>query len=224
MSSEVSFKDKVVAIETIFQMSYPDRFDNPEWQKSTKKYDMNKISTIINTDFSKENLKLAIEEERFDETASYFLKILKRSPMINVFEKVAMDNFLNTADTRKDFVIALNNYLHNFNAKSFEAMVSLLESRKLEPNSNAAKWPIMTFMKAYQFPEKFYVVKPTTAKKMANFFQIEINYTPRPTYKTYKILNKMVLDVKKETRIKANSLMQVQGMIFVAINQLEDIE
>jgi hypothetical protein len=220
MDNVVPFYEKVETVKAIFEMTYPGNFKNDDWIKNSKKYNMTKISDILNTDFAKEELFKQIKAENFDEVALYFLKIFKRSPMINVFEKIALDNFLNLPQTRKDFILALYDLMYKFNAKSFEKMVSVLESRKQEQNSNAAKWPIITFIKAYQFPDKYYIVKPTTAKRTAIFFEIETNYTPRPTYKTHKILNNLILDVQKESKMKNRSLMEIQAMIFVAISQI----
>ena len=62
-----------------------------------------------------------------------------------------------------------------------------------------AKWPIVSAVPYYLFPNKEAFVKPTTAKGIIAFLELEdLHYKPMPSWEFYRGYLKVLDQVKKE--------------------------
>lgn len=114
--------------------------------------------------------------------------------MISMFEKPKFKSFINTrnSDEKKTLVDGLKLALHGKQQQGFELQLELLKIDKL------AKWSIITAVPAYYRLQEEIFVKPTTAKGIVNYFELEgITYKPTPSWEFYEKYRAYILEMKK---------------------------
>lgn len=155
---------------------YPKGFESEELLLELKKHKVGKM-----TDFAVEVLsKKAMKREL--ETMDNIQKMISRSSLVSVFEKMRFRDLIQESDVlfKKEFVHALYTMLHVNQQAGFEQIVSLLEPYKL------AKWPIVTVLLTYYNPTVEVFVKPTTVKRIIEVLELEdLTYTPKVDYVFY---------------------------------------
>ncbi len=202
-------------IDRVFLDMFPDGLEDTAWNELGKKHNPNKIFKMFENELSKDNLKHLIDIKKYGEVLDISLAAIKKSSVVSVFEKVAFQNFVKYVD-RKEFAEKFYNFLYNYNDKSFEEFVTVLISCKKYKNANPAKWPVISFFKAYQNPEEFVIVKPNTVKAVAKFLDFDIEYKPLPNTNTYKNVLNMVKEYQQNSSIcKNENLMITQAVLFV---------
>ena len=162
--------------EEEFLYRYPGGFDNPEMIEIRKKHKLDKMIEMTQDAFVKRNFKLP------DLIAENTVKIITRSSLISVFEKPKYRDFVYSLppDERKRLAKGLEGILHGDEQKGFEATVDVLRNGKL------AKWSLMTVCQAYFRPQVEVFVKPTVAKGVIQYFELnQLHYSPKPTWAFY---------------------------------------
>jgi len=112
-----------------------------------------------------------------------------------MFEKPKFRDFIQSLnDSDKSFLVdALDNLLHGKQQVGFEAMVDLLKTAKL------AKWSLVSIIPAYYQPTTEVFVKPTTAKNVIRFFEVEqLIYKPTPTWAFYQAYRDLINQMKRQ--------------------------
>lgn len=185
--------EKLKLAEANFLSEYPGGFEHPEMLKIGKKHKMDKMIELAKGSFAASNFtqdSLVCEN---------MVKLVNRSSMVSMFEKPKFRDFVNGMNDEKRafFVDALKEMLHGKKQLGFEAFVELLKTEKL------AKWSLVTILPTYLSPKKEVFVKPTTAKGVIEFFEVEeLVYKPQPTWQFYigyrKLINQMKKQVSKE--------------------------
>ena len=90
-------------------------------------------------------------------------------------------------------VDALIEFLHGEQYAGFEALVELLLTEKI------AKWSLLTIIPTYYAPTKEVFVKPTTAKGVIRYFEVEnLAYKPAATWRFYKGYRSLINKTKKK--------------------------
>ncbi len=205
-------------IDNQFLEAFPNGFEDQRWNELGKKHNPNKIFNIFNNEFSKQSFKTLLDEESYEEICEIALKLVKSASVVSVFEKVAFTNFMKYEST-SEFCNALFNFLYAYNEQSFETFVSILARHKNQKNANAAKWPIVSFFKAYQDPNNYVLVKPNTVKAVAKALDYDISYQSYPNVETYNKVLEMVKSYKKDSSVcKSSSLMLTQAVLFTVLN------
>ncbi len=182
-------RSKLKSAERAFLSQYPQGFDDPEMLKIIKKHRMSPLVDMARESFSERacsNVHLA---------AANMVKIVSRSSMVSLFEKPKFRDFVKALDeNEKAFLVnALREILHGRQQAGFEAMVDILKTGKL------AKWSLVTIIPAYYKPTREVFVKPTTAKGIIRFFELEDPvYKPTPSWDFYRKYRKLINDGKKE--------------------------
>jgi hypothetical protein len=70
-------------------------------------------------------------------------------------------------------------------------MLSVLQTGKL------AKWSLMTILPVYFNPQQEVFVKPTTAKGVIKYFELEsLEYKPMPSWEFYKTFRETILEMR----------------------------
>ena len=89
---------------------------------------------------------------------------------------------------------AIEKRLHGRNKRDgFDEMVGMLSHYKI------AKWPIVSVVPFYCAPRREAFVKPTTAKGILAYLEIEEpQYTPRPSWEFYSAYRKLLQQIKRE--------------------------
>jgi hypothetical protein len=126
--------------------------------------------------------------------ADTLIKIVSRSSMVSRFEKPQFRNFIESlGPMEKDaLAYAVENRLHGEKKRGFDEMLGILLHYKL------AKWAIISVVPFYFSPKREVFVKPTTAKGILAFLEIDdLHYAPTPSWDFYRGYRGLVADIKK---------------------------
>lgn len=182
-------EQKLKIAEAGFCAQYPGGFEHPEMIKVGKKHRMDKMIEFAQASFSKKQCR------NIEETADNMVKIVSRSSMVSMFEKPKFKDFVNHLSTNeKAFLVdALSRMLHGKQQAGFGAMVDLLKIGKL------AKWSLVSIIPAYYAPDTEVFVKPTTAKGIIQYFDInDLVYKPTPSWDFYQAYRRLINDAKQK--------------------------
>ncbi len=168
---------KLKQAETQFLDKYPEGFMHPDLQALGKKHKMEQMIALAQESFSKNRF-------RDPQTiAENMVKIISRSSMVSMFEKPKFRDATKGFSEKDTKLLSsgLKNFLHGNQQRGFETMVDVLKPIKL------AKWSLVTIIPNYYHPDKEVFVKPTTAKGVIQYFELEdLAYKPAPTWEFYQ--------------------------------------
>lgn len=119
-------------------------------------------------------------------------KLISKSSLVSVFEKVKFRNLIQESDDlfKRDIVGAIRVMLHENEETGFTQLVNLLAPYQL------AKWPIITVLLTYYRPKQDVFVKPTTVKQIIQVMELEdIHYTSKVNYDFYRTYRSALLDM-----------------------------
>ncbi len=179
---------KLKQAEAAFLNSYPGGFQDPAMQAIGKRHQVEKMTVFAQDVFKKSRFS------KHDVIAENMVKVVSRASMVSMFEKPKFRDFvkeLGSKDIRR-LSNALKEQIHGNEQKGFEAMLDILRPAKL------AKWSLMTIIPNYYAPNDEVFVKPTTAKGVIAYFELDdIEYKPTPTWAFYKNYRAQILAMRK---------------------------
>lgn len=178
---------KLKESEKNFLIRYPGGFSNPEMQEIAKKHKGNKMNKLAQDSFKIELF------ENSSEIVESMRKVISQSSMVSVFEKPKFRDLVKImSENEKDRLsLGLKEFLHGDQELGFELMLELLNKYKL------AKWTLLTICSVYYRPSIEVFVKPTTAKKIIEHYELkELRYSPKPTYGFYKDYREQINQMK----------------------------
>lgn len=182
-------KIKLLDAQARFFLQYPGGFSHPDMLAIAKKHKLEKMNRL-----AQENFAL----EQFDDAgkvADAFFDIVKQSSLVSVFEKVRVRELADafTSHDRERLAQGLREFLHGDQESGFETMADLLGENKL------AKWPLLTVCPTYFRPDYEVFIKPTTAKRVIDHFELEgLKYSPSPTFAFYRAYREQINQMKKQ--------------------------
>jgi len=180
---------KLKQAEADFFARYPGGFENPEMIQIRKKHNLPNMFELAQTSFAHRNFKLP------NLIVENMVKVITRSSLISVFEKAKCRDFTYSlvANEQKKFTDGLQELLHGNEQMGFETLLEILQSRKL------AKWSLMTINQAYYHPQRAVFIKPTTAKGIIQYFELDhLHYDPLPTWSFYEEYRATIDDMKSK--------------------------
>lgn len=182
-------KEKLKEAEKRFLQTYPGGFDHPEMVVLSKKHKPQKMKDLTRESFSPEAFK---DPETVVES---MVRVITRSSMVSVFEKPKFRDYAKmiSADEKALLAKGLYEILYGDQKSGFEMMLEILAMGKL------AKWTLMTIIPVYFRPHDEVYVKPTTARGVIKFFEVEgMRYNARPTWDFYVKYRNLISEMKKE--------------------------
>lgn len=182
---------KLKESEKEFLKTYPDGFKDAKMEAIAKKHKMDKMVTFTQDSFKKTNFK------NTQHVLDNMIKVVSRSSMVSVFEKPKFRDFVLALDEKNEIDLAksLNWLLHGNTQKGFELMIKVLKSGKL------AKWTLLTIWLTYYKPTEEVFVKPTTAKGVIQYFELnDIVYKPTPTWDFYITYKQYITSMKSKVK------------------------
>lgn len=182
-------REKLKRAEELFLERYPGGFTNDEILEIGKKHPIDKMHTMTVESFSPDKFYNA------SEIVENMGKIVSRASMVSLFEKPKFRDFVKSigSDEKDALAYGLKEILHGDGAEGFEVMADILSMEKL------AKWSLMTIIPFYHAPQDEVFVKPTTAKGVIEYFELEnLIYKPAPTWAFYKEFRRVVLEMRSE--------------------------
>jgi hypothetical protein len=181
--------EKLKHAEAQFLQLYPLGFEDPEMQAIGKKHKMPQMIEQCQTLFAEPafNKPHRVVED--------MVKMVSRSSMVSMFEKPKFRDFVKTlpGTDRDRLSEALFEQLYGDQQQGFEAMLDLLRTQKL------AKWSLMTILPNYVYPQQEVFVKPTTAKGVIAWFELEdLVYKPQPSWDFYQRYKQAIGQMKQQ--------------------------
>lgn len=180
--------NKLKVLEAKFYDHYPTGFDCEEMKAVEKKHKLEKFVEQTHERFS-------VEAFESTDVIESFYKLINASTLVSRFEKPAFKNFISIiSDVEKELLKeGLFEYLHGNEEKGFNLLVEVMTAYKV------AKWPILTVLKGYYYPQEDLIIKPTTVKKILKYFEVtDIHYTSKPNYQFYVAYRVFLNNIKKE--------------------------
>ncbi|MCF7807020.1 MAG: hypothetical protein K9M49_05080 [Candidatus Marinimicrobia bacterium] len=179
--------DKLKQAEEQFLSMYPGGFENPEMLALAKKHGVGKMTALVQETFA---------EDQFDDPKSVVQsmgKIVSRASLVSLFEKPKFRDYVNSLGPQQEAILAngLKEALHSNHETGFNMMLDILIEGKL------AKWSLISLLPVYHRPQKEVFVKPTTAKGVIQYFELEgLEYKPRPSWEFYIAYRKAILKMR----------------------------
>ncbi len=181
---------KLKEAEAGFLQRYPDGFSDPEMEKVKKKHNVDKL-----TEFTQHNLSRA-NFNRPEFIAETLVKIVSRSSMVSMFEKPKFRDFVKSLNSHEKQALAdaFEKRLYGRQKqRGFEEILGMLSHHKI------ARWSVISVVPFYFAPTKEAFVKPTTAKGILSYLEVEgLEYKPTPSWAFYTRYRSLLGDIKKQ--------------------------
>lgn len=179
--------EKLREAEARFLLQYPGGFAHPDIVAISKKHRLEKMHGLAQASFANQQFA------DIEAVVVAVSRIVSQSSLISVFEKPKFRELVNALSSREREQLAdgLQAFLHGDQERGFAQMVSLLAEYKL------AKWPLLTVCPTYYHPNYEVFIKPTTAKRVIEYFQLaDLVYSPRPTFAFYQAYRQQINQMK----------------------------
>ncbi|MBT4518789.1 MAG: hypothetical protein HOC23_02190 [Halieaceae bacterium] len=182
--------EKLKAAEANFLQRYPGGFSDPEIAALKKKHNIEKQSEFARQSLARANFN------RPEFIAESLVKIVSRSSMVSMFEKPKFRDFIKSLNSHEKQALAdaFEKRLYGRQKqRGFEEIFGMLSHHRV------AKWPLMSAVPFYFAPDKDAFVKPTTAKGIIAYLEVEgLEYKPTPSWEFYKGFRDLLSEVKKQ--------------------------
>ena len=175
--------------EAEFLARYPGGFNHPDMITIGKKHNVGKMT---------EQAKELLSKKSFQKTGPVLdslIKIVSRSSMVSMFEKPKFRDYVNglDRDEREALAMGFHLLLHGKQQRGFDIVIDILARGKL------AKWSLITICPNYMKPLDEVFVKPTTAKNVIKYLELEnLDYKPRPSWAFYEEFRRQILAMKEK--------------------------
>ena len=175
--------------EAEFLARYPGGFNHPDMITIGKKHNVGKMT---------EQAKELLSKKSFQKTGPVLdslIKIVSRSSMVSMFEKPKFRDYVNglDRDEREALAMGFQLLLHGKQQRGFDIIIDILARGKL------AKWSLVTICPTYIKPLDEVFVKPTTAKNVIKYLELEnLDYKPRPSWAFYEEFRSQILAMKEK--------------------------
>lgn len=203
---------KLAQAESYFLAQYPGGFADPELAVIGKKHNVSKLVDRAKESFRRTRFK------DVETTVESMIDIVSKSSVISLFEKPKYRDALRamSPNEKTSIVEALRKQLHGNQQKGFNEMLDCLTEYKL------AKWSLISVIPFYFNPQKYVFVKPTTAKKIIAFLEIEdIVYKPRPSWEFYTGFAAHIDTIKEQVSDSLSpNYAALTGFLMMSIEQL----
>jgi hypothetical protein len=167
--------------------AFPLGFDTPVLAERTKHHDMTKLIAFARRAFSPAALRNA------DQAAADMVSLVGRSSMVSRFEKPRFREAVRsmTRGEREELAGFAHELLHGSEARGMNGLSAMLALRQ------TAKWPVVTALRCYYYPDNDLIIKPTTVKGVIACFGLEgLRYTPVPNFAFYDAYRAVLIDMR----------------------------
>lgn len=209
-------RTKLKEAEESFFSRYPGGFSHPLMLEIAKKHKVEKMNKLAQESFEVEQF------ESPNKIVDSMSKIVSQSSIISLFEKPKFKDLVKSInDMEKErLALGLKEFLHGDQKSGFELMCGLLGEYKL------AKWPLLTVCPVYYRPGVEVFIKPTTAKSVIAYFELEgLKYSPSPTFEFYRAYREQINMMKMELDASLQSdNAAFCGFLMMSIENSKDIE
>jgi len=177
--------------EAGFLQRYPGGFSDPEMAAIKKKHNIDSLAEFTQNSLTRANFS------RPEFVAETLVKVVSRSSMVSRFEKPKF----------RDFVKSLNSHERQALSDAFEKRLYGRQKRQgfeeilgMLAHHHLAKWAVISVVPFYFAPNKEAFVKPTTAKGIIRFLEVQdLEYQPMPLWEFYRGYVKLLDEIRRES-------------------------
>lgn len=179
--------EKLKDAEAQFLQLYPLGFEDPEMQIIGKRHKMPQMieqcqSVFAQPEFNKPHV-----------VVENMVKMISRSSMVSMFEKPKFRDFVKSLSGSDMDRLSEGFFeqLYGNQKQGFEQVLDLLRTQKL------ARWSLISILPNYVFPNQAVFIKPTTAKGVIAYFELEdLVYKPQPSWEFYLKYQAQIMQMK----------------------------
>lgn len=173
--------------EKRFLKDNPGGFANPELQEVIKRHKTKEMAVLVKNNFNK---------EAFEDVATVLdnaIRFVSKSSLISMFEKPKFKELVKgfSGKEKERFANALYETLHGKQQTGFEQQLEILGRKKM------AKWTLITVLPNYYRPKTDLLIKPTTTKLIIKQLELDLKYSPTPTWAFYQSYRRQINAMKK---------------------------
>jgi len=183
-------KQKLRQAEANFLQRYPGGFSDPEMTHIKKKHNIDKLAEFTQQSFARNNFN------RPELIAESLVKVVSRSSMVSRFEKPKFRDFIRALNSHEREALAASVEKRLYGRRKgqgFDEIIGMLSHHKL------AKWAVISVVPFYFAPEKEAFVKPTTAKGILRFLEVDdLVYKPMPSWAFYRGYRSLLDEIREE--------------------------
>ena len=156
-----------------------------EWER-TYKWNAHKL---FNEHLNKPDFAELIKRGQYEDVARYAQQVESRCTFLFSFEKMALRDALRSTSGAKTFAEGLYNLLYEPGPKKerfVEWIISVAELPRVK--SRVLSWPVLTFFPYIAQPKKHMIMKPSAMRFAAAELGYDLDYSSKPSYRTYERL------------------------------------
>ena len=182
--------EKLTEAEAAFLSRYPRGFADPGLAHVRKSHNVERLADYTRANVTDQTLS------RPNAFADVLLTIVARSSLVSRFEKPPFKAFIESLglDRRRRLADAFRKRLFGRRRREgFEEVVEILARGKL------GRWSLVSAVPFYFAPRKEVFVKPSTAKRIVAFLELEkLRYDSSPTWAFYRAYRDLVLEINAQ--------------------------
>ena len=186
-----------------------------DWEH-TYKWESHKL---FNELLNREEFQTLLRRGDFLQIANRALQVESKTkpPFLFSFEKMALRDALRTPQAAKLFSEGLFNLLYQSGPLPNRFIAWIMSVAELpRKQSRVLSWPILTFFPFIAQPSKHMILKPTAMRSAALELGYDLDYSAKPTFKTYQSLLQFADLVKAEIiDLKPKDYHDVQTFLWV---------
>lgn len=170
-----------------FLKDNPGGFDHPDLQEILNRHKTKEMAALVKKDFN----KAAFED--VETVLNNAIRFVGKSSLISMFEKPKFKELVKgfSGKEKERFANALFDTLHGKMQSGFEQQLEILGRKKM------AKWTLITVFSNYYRPKTDLLIKPTTTKLIIKELDLDLKYSPTPTWAFYQSYRRQINAMKK---------------------------
>ncbi|MBC7894614.1 MAG: hypothetical protein H7066_04325 [Cytophagaceae bacterium] len=166
-----------------------------------------------------EEFRRLLQREDFAEIAARAVRVEQRSrhSMIFSFEKMALRDAVKSSEGARTFAEGLYEFLHGADdvAHRFERWVEVVAELPRR-QTRVLTWPLVTVFGFIAQPDRHMFLKPMVTRAAARAYGVNLEYSSRPSWKTYEQLLALARTVRGDLRdLRPRDMIDIQSFLWV---------
>lgn len=181
-----------------FLKFFPNAFEDQryiEWER-TYKWEAHKLWKKL---LNKEDYSTLLRRREFADIANRALQVESKTNFLFSFEKMALRDALRTPEGARNFSEGLFALLYGggpLKDRFIEWIVTV--SQLPRKQARVLSWPIVTYFPFIAQPTKHIILKPTAMRIAAEELHYDLDYSSKPSFRTYERLLHLANLVRNE--------------------------
>lgn len=163
------------------------------------------------------SFRAMIKAGRFEEIARSATRIESRTNLLFSFEKMALRDAVKSPRGAEIFATSLFRLLYQDapHEQKFNAWIEAIGSLPRK-QTRVLTWPLATVFGFIARPKEHLFFKPTVTREAARRYGFDLDYSSRPSWKTYGALLKFAATVRTDIRdLRPRDMIDIQSFLWV---------